>query len=232
MSIEAVTLDVYGTLFDLKPLLVPATEKLLAEERIEAEAGSFAELLSRETFLRLARYEIDPSIRFQTVREITAEAFGSVFKKLGVNGNTKRGVEIWFEFLHSIGPFPEVPDAVDRIAARYKVAIVSDADDEMLMPAWDRAGLPVEHVFTSEAARGYKIQRDTQIFAMAFETLQVEPYQAVHVGDARADVIGAINAGAKAIWLSRDGQPWEDGGITPTAIAKDFNEVVDLLGKM
>lgn len=232
MSIEAVTLDVYGTLFDLGPLLVPATEKLLAESRIEIEAESFAKILSEETFLRLARYEADPSTRFQTVGEITGEAFGAVFKKMGINGNVKRGVEIWFEFLHSIGPFPEVPDAVDRIVARYKVAIVSDADDEMLMPAWDRAGLPVEHIITSEAAKGYKIQQGTRIFAMAFEALQVEPHQTVHVGDARADVIGAINAGAKAIWLSRDEAPWEDEGIKPTAIARDFNEVVEILEKM
>ena len=232
MSIEAVTLDIYGTLLDLSPIFLPATEKILMEERIEADAAKFSGLVSREILLRLNRYEIDPSAEYQTIREIWAEAFGSVFDKYGVDGNIERGVDIWFELLHSISPFPEVPEAVGEIAARYKVAIVSDADDEMLMPAWEKADLPVKHIFTSEAAQAYKIQPASKIFCMAFETLQVEPHQAVHVGDARADVIGAINAGARVIWLSRDGRPWEDGEFTPTAIARDFNDVISLLGEI
>ena len=232
MPIEAVTLDIYGTLFDLGPVILPATERILGEEGLEAGAVNFSGLVLHEIFLRLDRYEHDPSAGFQTIREIWSEAFGSVFDGFGVEGDVERGVDIWFELMHSISPFPDVPEAVKKIADRYKVAIISDADDEMLIPAWDKANLPVKHVFTSEAAQAYKIHKDSKIFNMAFESLQVEPHQTVHVGDARADVIGAVNAGARVIWLARDGQTWADNGITPTATARDFDDVLNLLREM
>ncbi len=38
MPIEAVTLDIYGTLFDVSPVFQPATEKILAEEGIQRKS--------------------------------------------------------------------------------------------------------------------------------------------------------------------------------------------------
>ena len=232
MPIEAVTLDIYGTLFDISPVFQPATEKILAEEGIDTDTKSFSDIVTKEILSRLDRYEGDNSVEFQPIRVIWEESFRTAFASFGVEGDAERAVDVWFDLFHAVDPFPDVPEAVNEISARYKVAIVSDADDEMLMPAWERIGLPVEHVFTSEAAKSYKIQSDSKIFDLAFNTLNVEPHLVVHVGDARADIIGAINAGAKAIWLSRKGQSWEDRGITPNATAKNFAEVVALLSKM
>ncbi len=232
MPIEAVTLDIYGTLFDVSPVFQPATEKILAEEGIDTDTQSFSDIVTKEILMRLDRYEGGNLVEFQPIRVIWEESFRTVFASFGIEGDAGRAVDIWFDLFHAVDPFPDVPEAVNEISARYKVAIVSDADDEMLLPAWERIGLPVEHVFTSEAAKSYKIQPDTKIFNLAFNALNVEPHQVVHIGDARADIIGAVNAGAKAIWLSRKGQPWEDGAITPNATARDFIEVVALLGEM
>ncbi|MBW2622854.1 MAG: hypothetical protein JRD68_08090 [Deltaproteobacteria bacterium] len=49
MSIEAVTLDIYGTLLDLSPVLLPAAEKILGVERVRGELGEYIFGIDDET---------------------------------------------------------------------------------------------------------------------------------------------------------------------------------------
>ena len=229
MPIRAVTLDAYGTLFDLDAVMRPACERLLGEQGIDARAESLMREWTGDFFALLERYSVRAAPGFRTVREITAEALESSFERLGVSGDVTRGVNAWFETVLAAPLYPEVREAVAALAGRYRLAVVSDADDAVLMPAWRSAGLPVDIVLTSERARGYKIDPGGAIFRCAFEALGVEPGETAHVGDSRSDVVGATRAGATAVWLCRDGRRWDDGRAEPAFVARDLAEVVRLL---
>ena len=229
LTVLAVTLDAYGTLFDFSPIMIPGAIQVLSEQGIEADPALFERIWTKNLFELIEAHQNDDSIGFRTIRELTGEALDRSFSQIGLTGDIEQGVETWLDMLGSIPLYPEVPEAVRQLATRYELAIVSDADEAFFMSAWSKVNLPIEHVFTSESARAYKIEPNSRLFAKALKALEVDPHEVIHVGDSRSDVIGAFQAGAKAIWLSRDGREWTDNSVQPTYIARNLCEAVTFL---
>ncbi|MHC5055993.1 MAG: HAD family hydrolase [Planctomycetota bacterium] len=227
--LRAVTLDAYGTLFDLDSTIDRSLETIIEEQRLAADPRELGGAWTRRFFAMLYAYGHDGGRPFRTIRELTAESLAGALAEFGLAADVERGVETWFEHVRSSPLFPEVREAVEVLASRFRVAIVSDADDDILAPSLERAGLPVELVFTSEGERSYKIDPSTTIFSKAFEALGVPPGEAAHVGDSTADVVGACRAGARAVWLSRDGREWADPRAEPHVTARDLLEAARAL---
>jgi 2-haloacid dehalogenase len=222
--LRAVTLDAYGTLFDLDSTIDRSLERIVEEQRLAADPRELGGAWTRRFFEMLYAYGHDGDRPFRTIRKLTEDSLVGAFGEFGLEGDVERGVETWFDHVRSSPLFPEARGAVEVLASRFRVAIVSDADDDILAPSLERAGLGVELVFTSERERSYKIDPRTTIFSRAFEALGVPPGEAAHIGDSTADVVGACRAGARAVWLSRDGREWRDGRARPHVTARDLLE--------
>ena len=227
--LRAVTLDAYGTLFDLDSTIDRSLERIVLEQGLDADPRALGRAWTCRFFEMLYAYGHDGDRPFRTIRELTAESLEDAFGEFGVAGDVERGVETWFAHVRGSPLFPEVREAVALLASRFRVAIVSDADDDILAPPLERSGLPVELVFTSEAERSYKIDPSTTLFSRAFEALGVSPREAAHVGDSTADVLGACHAGARAVWLSRDGREWREERGQPHVTARDLLEAAQAL---
>lgn len=74
---------------------------------------------------------------------------------------------------------------------------------------------------------------DPRMFHLALARLG-EPAQAmVHVGDhPEHDVLGASNAGVRAIWLNRPGMDWPGHEAAPCPIIKDLTQLPALVAGM
>ena len=164
---------------------------------------------------------------------MTERTLGETLSEFDMTGDVARGTGIWFDHVMAAPLYPEVRGAVERLASRFRLAVISDTDDDYFIPAWERCGLsPIlstELVFTSDSSRSYKLSPDGELFRRAFEALGVEPGEVAHVGDMPTDVVGAASAGAKAVWLSRKGLPWTDDRAEPTFIARDLAEAAERL---
>ncbi len=242
VSIRAVTLDAYGTLLDLDSQAVPAVRAIVDEQGLGVPPEEVARAWSESFFELLHSYGADEPVPFRTIRELTTESLDEVFKSFHVAGDVERGVEVWFDHVRAAPPYPEGRAAVEALAGRFRLAVVSDADDGFLLPALERARLPIEIVETSEAACCYKIAREGTLFRRAFEALGVEPGEVAHVGDSASDVVGAARAGARAVLLARSGAledaraSFADFGIgeaarpaEPLMIARDLAEAAERL---
>lgn len=87
----------------------------------------------------------------------------------------------------------------------YRLGLVSNAgDDEDVQKLVDQFNLrPYFQVILTSAALGWR-KPHPGIFHQALRTLQVQPYEAVMVGDMLgADILGANNAGIASIWITR-----------------------------
>jgi len=228
-ALRAVTLDAYGTLFDLDSTIDRSLEAIVEGQGLSTDPRALGKAWTKQFFEMLYAYEGDGDRRFKTIRELTTESLVGAFDEFGVSGDVERGVETWFDHVATSPLFPEAREAVELFLARYRVAIVSDADDDILAPSLEKAGLGVDLVFTSEAERSYKIDPGTTLFARAFEALGAEPSETAHVGDSAADVVGACRSGARAVWLSRDGRDWSDGRARPQVTARDLLEAARAL---
>jgi len=232
-ALRAVTLDAYGTLFDLDSTIDRSLEAIVEEQGLPADPRALGGAWTRRFFEMLYAYgdahDGGGGREFRTIRELTTDSLVGAFDEFGVSGDVERGVETWFDHVVTSPLYPEVREAVEILSARFRVAIVSDADDDILAPSLDEAGLGVELVFTSEAEHSYKIDPETTLFARAFEALGAEPSEAAHVGDSATDVVGACRAGARAVWLSRDGRAWKNGHARPNVTARDLLEAARAL---
>jgi 2-haloacid dehalogenase len=222
-----VTLDAYGTLFDLESMTEPAVRNVLAEQGIDLEPGEVIPAWTARFFRLLEEAALERG--FRTNRELSTEALRGAFSEFGVSGDAAAAVDRWFEIARGVRLFPEARRAVEALSRRFPLALVSDTDDDVFLPAWRRAALPIERVFTSESRRAYKLGPGGGLLARAFEALGVGAEEAAHVGDTHFDVVAAARAGACPIWVCRDGREWRDGRARPALVCRDLLDAAERL---
>ena len=143
-----------------------------------------------------------PTPPFRSYREEWPEHFAICFEELGVIGDPfvahSRLVELIVE-----GPaFPEAHRALEAVRARLPIALLSNADDDFLLPCLRRNGLSFPITVSSETAQAYKPH--AAIFRTLSDALGLAPSKILYVGDSRlADIAGAKNAGLRAAWINR-----------------------------
>ena len=126
-----------------------------------------------------------------------------------------------------MGPHPEVPDALRRLRARYKLAIFTNSDEDLIAPVVARLGVPVDHVITAEAAQAYKPSR--QLFDYAYRTMGVTPDETVHVVMGMYWDMKARHAlGLRGIWVNRRGETGNPDWL-PYAEVSDLEGAAALL---
>jgi putative hydrolase of the HAD superfamily len=81
-------------------------------------------------------------------------------------------------------------------------ALMSNADDDFLLPCLRLNALVFPVIISSESARAYKPH--AAIFRELASQVGLPPENILYVGDSRlADVIGAKNAGMQSAWVNR-----------------------------
>jgi HAD superfamily hydrolase (TIGR01509 family) len=241
MPARAVLFDFGGTLFSYRevqgrafyPLLLESLERLgvRAEAR---EAGRAWRRASAETWRSFnAR-------AYYLHKELFQDNFRRFALELGAQASAD-DLE-WFHaaqrrMVHDgFALRPGCLETLDRLrGAGLHTAIVSNIDDDYLLPMLERAGGLRERLdawTSSEAARSCK--PDAAIFQQALARAGARPEEAVFVGDSPVhDIAGARRLGLLTI-LIRDGEAETPGiGVAehaPHHEVSDLREIPDLLG--
>ncbi len=126
--------------------------------------------------------------------------------------------------------YPTVKPALDLMQKKYRLGIVSNAQEVFTMPELGLYGLDryFEAIVLSSQT-GVK-KPGSRIFARALGNLNVKPSEAVMVGnDMFADMMGASKMGMKTIYIQGRSRPV--AGVTPDAVVSNVNlfEVLTLV---
>jgi 2-haloalkanoic acid dehalogenase type II len=152
------------------------------------------------------RARTDPSRPFRSYREAWERAFRASFADLGLDGDAAAATRHFFIDLAQRKPYPEATEAVRRVQADYRIAVLSNADNGYLMPNLALLDLEFEAVLSSETARVYKPLPG--LFEAMLRSLGVAATETVYVGDRQyEDVLGAAGVGINPVWINRDGRP-------------------------
>jgi len=202
-DIKAIAFDGYGTLFDFtEPDFIAAFAEICALQGLDADA---ADLWRR--FLRAAlhfRSENHHAPVYRRYDEAWAVQFERVFRQLGLNGDARAAAEFLREKLASAAAFPEVYPVLAALRPRYRLAVLSNADDDFLTAALQRNNLRFDTVVTSEQAGA--IKPDPAIFRYLAQRLDLPPAEILYVGDNPIpDVLGPRQAGLRVAWVNRAG---------------------------
>ncbi len=172
------------------------------QQGLEADA---ADLWRR--FLRAAlhfRSENHDAPVYRRYDEAWAIQFERVFKQLRFAGDAWSAASHLKQRLAGADLFDEANPVLEALRPHYRLALLSNADDDFLNACLDRNSLQFETTVTSEQAQA--IKPSAEIFHHLARLLDLPPERILYVGDSPVpDVLGPANAGMKSAWVNRSG---------------------------
>jgi 2-haloacid dehalogenase len=218
---RVITFDCYGTLVQWHEVLLREIGTMLvAQDREAAEASAVLDTFSRHS----RRLEAERPHRLY--KDILRTGFRAALAENGLAPG-EDAVEHLAAAIPTMGPHPEVPDALRRLRERYKLAIFTNSDEDLIVHSVARLGVAIDFVISAERAQAYKPSR--QIFDYGYRTMGVSKDETVHVAMGMfLDMKACHDLGVRGIWVNRLGQRGNPDWL-PYAEVPDLDEAAALL---
>jgi len=217
-NFEVLTFDCYGTLIDWESGIWEALSPSLTNHHIAMTRDTALELFGAlESEAERGAYH-----EYKTVLRIVLEGFGS---RLGF-APTPSELRRFSESVKDWPPFPDSARALQALKKEYKLAIISNIDDDLFAFSAQRLQTQFDWVITAQQAKSYKPSLNN--FHLAFERIGVPKPKILHVAQSLFhDIVPAKALGLSTVWINR--RHHQGGfGATPPAQAQPDLEVPDL----
>lgn len=207
-TIKVCMFDQYGTVVDMQSGLTEVATPFLKAKGWPGNPNSFV------TWWRRTHFEnsmIDALLHKEhtSYREIGHRSVAFVLERAGIT-YTMDEVRYLVAQIERLRPFPEVPEALARLQARYKLVVLSNGDPDMLETAKRHHGVPFDRVISVAEANSFKPHVAT--YTKAAELLGMRMDQILFVANHSFDCVGAKAAGMRTAFIDRRQRPY---GITP-----------------
>ena len=123
--------------------------------------------------------------------------------------------------IEKLKPFPDVPAAMEKLHKRYKLAVLSNGDPDMLEAARPHHGIAFDHIISVAAAGSFKPHVET--YRKAAEIAQVKMNEVLFVANHAFDCIGAKAAGMCTAFIDRRKRPFGNWPYQPDLIVSDLD---------
>jgi 2-haloacid dehalogenase len=207
-GVKVCMFDQYGTVVDMQGGLTAVATPFLAKKGWKGKPDSFV------TWWRRTHFEnsmIDALLHREHTpyREIGHRAVAHVMDRAGIS-YTMDEVRSLVGEIEKLKPFPEVPEALARLRTRYRLAVLSNGDPDMLEAAKAHHQVPFDRVISVAEANSFKPHVAT--YTKAAELVGVPVEQILFIANHAFDCIGAKSAGMRTAFIDRRSRPF---GITP-----------------
>jgi len=225
-DIKVLVFDQYGTIVDMQRGLTEFVTPFLARKGWAGKPGSFV------TWWRRTHFEnsmIDALIdRGHTpYRTIGERAVAYVMDRCGI-AHTAAEVHDLVAAIERLKPFPDVVRALEKLRAhRYRLAILSNGDPDMLAAAAPHIGFAFDHVISVATAGYFKPHFST--YAKAAEIVGEGRPRILFVANHAFDCIGAKASGMRTAFIDRRNRPFGETPHWPDLIVSDFAQLAAVL---
>lgn len=226
MQPQAVTFDCYGTIIDWETGIKRNLEKILWNKNPGGLAVETVFRRWREVEFGLIRKEYKP------YRTILRESLVATLREFGF-------VQLFEDEKNALGrsmptwrPFPEVEKTLQRLKARYPIAVISNVDSDIIERNLKFLNVQFDVVMTAERARAYKPSRS--IFEMAWSELNTAPSEILHVGASlHVDIVAAGGFGCSTVWVNRStaqSNPTDtEADVQPDFVIEDLARLLEVV---
>ncbi len=219
-EISALVLDAYGTIFDVHS--VTRLAESLFPGRGAALSAAWRTKQLEYTWLRslMGRYE--------DFNRVTLAALEWTFESMGLQPADAERRALLDEY-RRLAMFPEVPSALEALALRRPLAILSNGHPDMLNAVVDHNGLRELFrggVLSVHSAQVFKPA--PSVYRLAEERLGVPRTLLGFVSSNGWDAAGAKAFGFQVFWVNRGKAPVERLGVRPDEIVDDLAGLVEL----
>ena len=143
-------------------------------------------------------------------------------ERVGIQLDEKRANSL-AESLPHWPVFPDARPALQTLKQHYKLAIISNVDDDLFAGSARALGVEFDAVITSQQAKAYK--PNSRSFELASARMAVDKEHWLHVGESLFhDIEPANRLGIRSVWVSRA----DRGGGTRKTDAEPDLTVPDL----
>ena len=197
----------------------------------EQNLGVGADLLFKEWSVgdsEFRKNRVLPGVAFRTYYQGWRDCFSGAFAALGLDGDPEASATSFIGYISRREPYPDTMDALKAVQEHWRTAVLSNADDDYLLPNLESLGVEFEHVLSSEKARVYKPLPG--LFLAMLKNMTITPQETVYIGDRQfEDVQGASSVGINAVWINRTGDPPDPQLPAPAAQIRTLREIPELL---
>jgi len=215
---RVVSFDCYGTLIDWESGILSALKVILASRGIFPAEG---EILARYAELE-AEVESAAYIPYRQVLREVVRRFGAAYgfsPDIEEQESLDRSLPHW-------RPFDDTVHALERLGKRFKLAILSNVDDDLFAQSHAKLGVAFDHVVTAQQVGAYK--PSPAMFAALISRTTGDPGAILHVAQSVFhDIIPGRGAGLATVWVRRSSAR-ADFGATPAVTAQPDLQVPDL----
>jgi 2-haloacid dehalogenase len=232
MTVSALFFDVFGTLVDWRSSIAREAEALLAPRGHDLDWNAFA---------KAWRAEYQPSMEevrsgrrgFIKLDQLHRENLERVLQRFGLEtlSNDARAAlnGIW----HRLDAWPDVPAAMRRLHAKYRVAPVSNGNISIMVDLARHNGFAWDTVLGAEIARDYK--PNARAYLASAEALDLDPSACMMVASHSSDLAAAARCGLKTAHVARPDENGPATGETKPSVpvnhaVRDLTELADILG--
>jgi 2-haloacid dehalogenase len=212
-AFDVLTFDCYGTLIDWETGILAGLRRVLEPHGVRADDEDLLE--------RYARHEValeaGPYLRY---REVLARSLRGVVAELGVEATDDEAAA----FGGSVGEWPAFADsaaALARLATRFRLAPITNCDDDLFAASNRRLGVTFDWIITAQQAGSYK--PDPHNFELAFARIGLPRDRILHVAQSLYhDHVPAKALGMTTVWVDRRHGRAGSGATMPASSTPDL----------
>ncbi len=224
-KIKVCMFDQYGTVVDIQKGLTEAVTPFLKAKGWSGRPDALV------TWWRRTHFEnsmIDALLhRSHTpYREIGHRALAYTLERAGI-AHTMDEVRALVAHIERLKSFPDAPDALARLKTRYRIAVLSNGDPDMLEAAKPHHGIAFDALISVAAAGFFKPHVAT--YTKAAEIMGVRMDQVLFVANHAFDCIGAKAAGMHAAFIDRRKRPFGRTPYQPDLVVPDMKSLADAI---
>jgi 2-haloacid dehalogenase len=192
--VTTISFDCYGTLIDWEAGILPVLRTLLLEHGQNLSGAAILELFGEfEALAETGPYQSYRDVLRSVVRSF-ADRFNFQPDPAEIN-SLHQSVKNWL-------PFTDTVPALRTLKKRYKLAVISNIDDDLFAETRKRLEVEFDAVITAQQAGSYKPSANN--FQIALRALSIAPEQLLHSAQSvYHDVVPARSLGIATAWVNR-----------------------------
>ena len=220
---EILTFDCYGTLINWEAGILPVLHRVLRAHGKQIDDATLLKLYGDFE----QRSEQEP---FQPYREVLASVVRQFGSELGFTP-TAAEVRSLPESLPNWQPWPDTVAALQQLKRRFRLAILSNVDDDLFASTRPQLGVEFDDVITAQQAQAYK--PSLKLFELALSRINAPAHRVLHVGQSiYHDVIPAQALGLATVWVNRPSARPGVGAVKSAEASPDLtvSSLAELVG--
>ena len=191
---EILTFDCYGTLINWEAGILSALHRILSAHGKKLDDALLLKLYGDFEMLS----EQGDFHSYRVVLESVVRRFGA---NLGFTPTAEEAASLP-NSLPTWQPWPDTVAALRRLKTKFRLAILSNVDDDLFAATRPLLGVDFDEVITAQQARAYK--PSLKLFELALSRIHAPAHRVLHVGQSIFhDVVPAQSLGLATVWVNR-----------------------------